>query len=188
MNSAAARSRRDTASSTGTSSEPTGQPQQSIDTDEHLVSSPACFSECISVVSSRSSRPIAAQHSPAYSQWKAGRDSRWLDVARRRDGSWRPHSYLCHYPGVPSQAGLRGIGGISPGKHQWLLARHPNDCMRCEVNGSCGFRNPVSDYQLGQCTERTDRTSGAHTHELHVAKHLPRSGQMHCMRLVRRGA
>jgi len=20
---------------------------------------------------------------------------------------------------------------------EWLLARHPNDCMRCEVNGSC---------------------------------------------------
>ncbi|MDX1353232.1 MAG: [FeFe] hydrogenase, group A, partial [Thiomicrorhabdus sp.] len=31
---------------------------------------------------------------------------------------------------------------------QWLLARHPNDCMCCEVNGSCQFQNLVSEYQL----------------------------------------
>lgn len=31
---------------------------------------------------------------------------------------------------------------------QWLLARHPNDCMRCEVNGSCKLQNFVSEYQL----------------------------------------
>lgn len=31
---------------------------------------------------------------------------------------------------------------------QWLLARHPNDCMRCEVNGSCKFQSFVSENQL----------------------------------------
>ena len=31
---------------------------------------------------------------------------------------------------------------------QWLLARHPNDCMRCEVNGACKLQNFVSEYQL----------------------------------------
>lgn len=31
---------------------------------------------------------------------------------------------------------------------QWLLARHPNDCMRCEVNGACRFQSLVSEYQL----------------------------------------
>lgn len=31
---------------------------------------------------------------------------------------------------------------------QWLLAHHPNDCIRCEVNGSCKFQNFISDYQL----------------------------------------
>lgn len=31
---------------------------------------------------------------------------------------------------------------------QWLLARHPSDCIRCEVNGSCKLQNFVSEYQL----------------------------------------
>ncbi|HWW68603.1 MAG TPA: [Fe-Fe] hydrogenase large subunit C-terminal domain-containing protein, partial [Duganella sp.] len=30
---------------------------------------------------------------------------------------------------------------------QWLLARHPNDCMRCEVNGSCQLQNLVAENQ-----------------------------------------
>ena len=31
---------------------------------------------------------------------------------------------------------------------EWLLARHPNDCMRCEVNGSCKLQSFVSEHQL----------------------------------------
>jgi len=30
----------------------------------------------------------------------------------------------------------------------WVLARHPNDCMRCEVNGACKLQSLVSEYQL----------------------------------------
>jgi iron-only hydrogenase group A len=30
---------------------------------------------------------------------------------------------------------------------EWLLARHPNDCMRCEVNGSCQLQNLVGENQ-----------------------------------------
>jgi iron-only hydrogenase group A len=45
---------------------------------------------------------------------------------------------------------------------QWLLARHPNDCMRCEVNGSCGFQNLVRDYQLTSGWEMVPRGSAAH--------------------------
>ncbi len=30
---------------------------------------------------------------------------------------------------------------------EWLLARHPNDCIRCEVNGSCSLQRLVSEYQ-----------------------------------------
>ncbi|MBI1238630.1 MAG: 2Fe-2S iron-sulfur cluster binding domain-containing protein [Alphaproteobacteria bacterium] len=30
---------------------------------------------------------------------------------------------------------------------EWLLARHPNDCMRCEVNGSCRLQRLVSENQ-----------------------------------------
>lgn len=30
---------------------------------------------------------------------------------------------------------------------QWLLARHPNDCLRCEVNGLCCFQNLVNEHQ-----------------------------------------
>ncbi len=31
---------------------------------------------------------------------------------------------------------------------QWLLARHPNDCIRCEVSGSCKLQSFVNEYQL----------------------------------------
>ena len=30
---------------------------------------------------------------------------------------------------------------------EWLLARHPKDCMRCEVNGSCQLQNLVNENQ-----------------------------------------
>ena len=30
---------------------------------------------------------------------------------------------------------------------EWLLARHPNDCMRCEVNGSCKLQSLVAENQ-----------------------------------------
>lgn len=30
---------------------------------------------------------------------------------------------------------------------EWILARHPNDCMRCEVNGTCQLRHLVSERQ-----------------------------------------
>jgi NADH dehydrogenase/NADH:ubiquinone oxidoreductase subunit G len=29
---------------------------------------------------------------------------------------------------------------------QWLLARHPNDCMRCEVNGECRLQNLAANF------------------------------------------
>ena len=31
---------------------------------------------------------------------------------------------------------------------QWLLARHPNDCMRCEVDGFCKLQQFVNENQL----------------------------------------
>jgi len=37
---------------------------------------------------------------------------------------------------------------------EWLLARHPNDCMRCEVNGSCRLQNFVSENQLEDAWEK----------------------------------
>jgi len=45
---------------------------------------------------------------------------------------------------------------------QWLLARHPNDCMRCEVNGSCRFQSLVSEYQLEDGWEKVPRGSAEH--------------------------
>ena len=49
---------------------------------------------------------------------------------------------------------------------QWLLARHPNDCMRCEVNGSCKLQNFVNDYQLEDNWEKTP--IGSIEHPEHV--------------------
>ncbi len=45
---------------------------------------------------------------------------------------------------------------------EWLLARHPNDCMHCEVNGDCKFQNLVSEYQLEDRWEKVPRGSPEH--------------------------
>ena len=49
---------------------------------------------------------------------------------------------------------------------EWLLARHPNDCMRCEVNGSCKLQNFVNDYQLEENWEKAP--IGSIEHPEHV--------------------
>jgi NADH-quinone oxidoreductase subunit G len=45
---------------------------------------------------------------------------------------------------------------------EWLLARHPNDCMRCEIYGSCKLQNLVSEYQLEDRWEKVPRGSVEH--------------------------
>tara|TARA_R110002096_G_scaffold257381_1_gene451064 strand:- start:431228 stop:433300 length:2073 start_codon:yes stop_codon:yes gene_type:complete len=45
---------------------------------------------------------------------------------------------------------------------QWLLARHPNDCMRCEVSGSCKLQNFVSEYQLEESWGKVPMGSPEH--------------------------
>jgi len=45
---------------------------------------------------------------------------------------------------------------------EWLLSRHPNDCMRCEVNGDCKLQNFVSENQLDDWWEKVPRGSTEH--------------------------
>lgn len=45
---------------------------------------------------------------------------------------------------------------------QWLLARHPNDCIRCEVNGSCKLQTLVNEYQLTEGWDNIPRGSAEH--------------------------
>ena len=45
---------------------------------------------------------------------------------------------------------------------EWLLARHPNDCMRCEVNGSCQLQSFVSENQLEDRWEKVPIGSVEH--------------------------
>lgn len=45
---------------------------------------------------------------------------------------------------------------------QWLLARHPNDCMRCEVNGACQLQNLISENQWQERWDQVARGSAAH--------------------------
>jgi len=45
---------------------------------------------------------------------------------------------------------------------EWLLARHPNDCMRCEVNGACRLQALVSEYQVADRWEWSPRGSAEH--------------------------
>lgn len=47
---------------------------------------------------------------------------------------------------------------------EWLLARHPNDCMRCEVNGDCQFQQLVTEYQLEERWPKLERGSLAYPH------------------------
>ena len=49
---------------------------------------------------------------------------------------------------------------------QWLLARHPNDCIRCEVNGSCKLQSFVSEYQLEDSWEK--QPIGSIEHPEHI--------------------
>jgi len=49
---------------------------------------------------------------------------------------------------------------------QWLLARHPNDCMRCEVNGGCQLQSFISEYQLEDRWEKVSRGSEQDPHSL----------------------
>lgn len=45
---------------------------------------------------------------------------------------------------------------------EWLLARHPNDCMRCEVNGSCRLQNLISANQWESNWQNVPRGSSEH--------------------------
>jgi NADP-reducing hydrogenase subunit HndD len=45
---------------------------------------------------------------------------------------------------------------------EWLLARHPNDCMRCEVNGSCKLQSLVAENQWEERWEEIPPGSAAH--------------------------
>lgn len=45
---------------------------------------------------------------------------------------------------------------------QWLLARHPNDCMRCEVNRSCRLQSLVNENQWATEWPITPRASEDH--------------------------
>ena len=44
---------------------------------------------------------------------------------------------------------------------QWLLARHPNDCLYCEVNGSCRLQSLISENQWEERWEMVPRGSAA---------------------------
>lgn len=45
---------------------------------------------------------------------------------------------------------------------EWLLSRHPNDCMRCEVSGSCKLQSFVSENQLEDRWEKVSIGSVEH--------------------------
>jgi len=45
---------------------------------------------------------------------------------------------------------------------EWLLARHPNDCIRCEVSGSCKLQSLVSENQWEDGWPHVPRGSAEH--------------------------
>jgi iron-only hydrogenase group A len=53
---------------------------------------------------------------------------------------------------------------------EWLLARHPNVCMRCEANGACKLQSYVSENQLEDKWEKGPMGSPEHP-EHHLTDH-----------------
>ncbi|MEE4245569.1 MAG: [FeFe] hydrogenase, group A [Kangiellaceae bacterium] len=53
---------------------------------------------------------------------------------------------------------------------QWLLARHPNSCMQCEVSGSCQLQSLVKEYQWQDTWQNIPRGSIKHP-EHHLTDH-----------------
>ncbi|OAB58531.1 hypothetical protein AY599_08380, partial [Leptolyngbya valderiana BDU 20041] len=45
---------------------------------------------------------------------------------------------------------------------EWLLARHPNDCIRCEVSGACALQNLVREHQWEDRWEKRPIGSPGH--------------------------
>ena len=48
------------------------------------------------------------------------------------------------------QTDTAALQSIQQADTEWLLARHPNDCMRCEVNGDCKLQRLVNENQWGE--------------------------------------
>lgn len=66
----------------------------------------------------------------------------------------------CHTPaqhGQVVQTDTPALHAFRQMNAAWLLARHPNDCLRCEVNGSCRFQGLVRDLQLENRWEHIPR-------------------------------
>ena len=49
---------------------------------------------------------------------------------------------------------------------EWLLARHPNDCLHCEVSGSCTLQRLVSENQWEEGWEHVPKGSIEHPEHL----------------------
>jgi NADP-reducing hydrogenase subunit HndD len=45
---------------------------------------------------------------------------------------------------------------------QFLLSRHPNECMRCEVAGDCKLQSLVQEEQVEECWPKSPRGSPGH--------------------------
>ena len=98
---------------------------------------------------------------------------------------------LCYYPRLPSHAVCRmclvEVNGqaqpacVTKAKHgdvvktdskelndfrkadaEWLLSRHPDDCIRCEVSGSCQLQKLVNENQWQNRWEKIPRGSDEH--------------------------
>ncbi len=51
---------------------------------------------------------------------------------------------------------------------EWMLARHPNDCMRCEVNGDCRLQTLVAENQWAERWPEVPPGSPEHPEHLSV--------------------
>ena len=84
------------------------------------------------------------------------------------DGLRRPVP-ACHHPaeeGLIVTTDTEEIKSFRKSDLQFILSRHPNECMRCEVSGNCKLQDLVQEEQVQDTWPKSDRGSPAHPEHL----------------------
>jgi NADH dehydrogenase/NADH:ubiquinone oxidoreductase subunit G len=87
----------------------------------------------------------------------------------RRSGMKTKLAAACHTPiqdGMILTTDSKELQQFRKTDLQFLLARHPNECMRCEASGNCKLQDLVQEYQVEEIWPKSDRGSVDHPEHL----------------------
>jgi len=74
-----------------------------------------------------------------------------------------PACYTTVQPGMSIRTDTDSLKAFRKRDLQFLLSRHPNECIRCEVAGNCKLQSLVQEMQVEDCWPKSDRGSMEHT-------------------------